>query len=155
MIDFLDWNTLLFAARWVFIGLIYFALFVVLIAVRRELSVRVDEAAPARSSAAQVHGRLKVLRSTGSSPLLPGAVIVLLPEMRLGASEENDIVLQDPYVSARHARIRWDGFTWWIEDLGSRNGTVVDGAPCRPHQAAPLRPKAVIEIGGTSFEFQP
>ncbi len=153
MIDFLDWNTLLFAAKWVFIGLIYLALFVVLIAVRRELSVRVNGPAPARSNAAPTHGRLKVLKTAGSSPFHPGAVMTLQPETRLGASEENDIVLPDPYVSARHARIRWDGFTWWIEDLGSRNGTVVDGAPCRPHQAAPLRPTAVIEIGGTSFEF--
>jgi hypothetical protein len=47
----------------------------------------------------------------------------------VGRSEENDIVIQDPNVSRKHAQLsRLDnGFV--VEDLGSTNGTLLDGAP--------------------------
>jgi predicted Zn finger-like uncharacterized protein len=50
--------------------------------------------------------------------------------------EEGDVVISDPEISRRHARIeiRSDG-TAWIADLGSTNGTSVDGKPIdRPTQ---------------------
>ncbi|HET6885498.1 MAG TPA: DUF3662 and FHA domain-containing protein [Rubrobacteraceae bacterium] len=47
----------------------------------------------------------------------------------VGRSHENDIVINDPNVSRRHARIsRADG-GFVVEDLGSTNGTLLDGAP--------------------------
>jgi hypothetical protein len=47
----------------------------------------------------------------------------------VGRSQENDIVINDPNVSRRHARIsRTDG-GFVVEDLGSTNGTLLDGAP--------------------------
>jgi hypothetical protein len=47
----------------------------------------------------------------------------------VGRSQENDIVVDDPNVSRKHARISRadDGFV--VEDLGSTNGTLLDGAP--------------------------
>lgn len=47
----------------------------------------------------------------------------------VGRSEENDIVVSDPNVSRRHARLlrAYNGFI--VEDLGSTNGTLLDGAP--------------------------
>ncbi len=49
----------------------------------------------------------------------------------VGRSEDNDVVVSDPSVSRRHARLSradgGDGFV--IEDLGSTNGTLLDGAP--------------------------
>jgi len=47
----------------------------------------------------------------------------------VGRSQENDIVINDPNVSRKHARISRadDGFV--VEDLGSTNGTLLDGAP--------------------------
>jgi pSer/pThr/pTyr-binding forkhead associated (FHA) protein len=41
----------------------------------------------------------------------------------------NDVVLDDPRVSARHARIEWTGRGWALHDLGSKNGTFVTGTP--------------------------
>src|SRR5690606_33578819 len=41
---------------------------------------------------------------------------------------ENDIPVNDPSVSGRHARIFADGGRWFLEDLGSSNGTFVKGA---------------------------
>ena len=41
----------------------------------------------------------------------------------------NDLVFEDPRVSARHARIEWTGRGWSLHDVGSKNGTFRSGAP--------------------------
>jgi hypothetical protein len=47
----------------------------------------------------------------------------------VGRSQENDIVINDPNVSRRHARISRADNGFVVEDLGSTNGTMLDGAP--------------------------
>ncbi len=47
----------------------------------------------------------------------------------IGRSEENDIVIADPNVSRRHARLSRSENGFIVEDLGSTNGTLLDGAP--------------------------
>ena len=47
----------------------------------------------------------------------------------VGRSDENDIVVQDPNVSRRHARLVRSENGFVVEDLGSTNGTLLDGAP--------------------------
>ena len=47
----------------------------------------------------------------------------------IGRSEENDIVIQDPNVSRQHAQLSRSENGFIIEDLGSTNGTLLDGAP--------------------------
>ena len=49
------------------------------------------------------------------------------PEVILGRADECDIVISDRQVSRRHARIRLEGEHYYIEDLGSKNGTFVNG----------------------------
>jgi Protein of unknown function (DUF3662)/FHA domain len=76
---------------------------------------------------AQRHGLaqeiVEVVLEDGSYPL-EGA-----GPWTVGRSQENDITVNDPNVSRRHARISRadDGFV--VEDLGSTNGTLLDGAP--------------------------
>jgi pSer/pThr/pTyr-binding forkhead associated (FHA) protein len=54
--------------------------------------------------------------------------------IRIGREEEMDIIIDNPSVSRRHAEFRQDGEGWVVEDLGSSNGTFMDGnkieAPC-------------------------
>jgi hypothetical protein len=47
----------------------------------------------------------------------------------IGRSQENDIVISDPNVSRRHARLARADNGFIVEDLGSTNGTLLDGAP--------------------------
>ncbi len=47
----------------------------------------------------------------------------------VGRSQENDIVVNDPNVSRKHARISRADNGFVVEDLGSTNGTLLDGAP--------------------------
>lgn len=148
--DSIAWNTLLFASKWVFIGLIYLALFVVLIAVRREMALRIQ---PEQISAAPEPGRLQVLAAGSDAHLRPGEILALKAETRLGADPDNDIVLHDRYVSGRHASLRWDGSAWSIVDLGSRNGTLVDGRRCEAHVPQFVPPGATIQIGDATFKL--
>ncbi len=59
---------------------------------------------------------------------------------------------RDEFASARHARIepRADGI--WLDDLGSTNGTYVNGS--RLKKARLLRPGDVVKIGGTELQVQ-
>src|SRR3954468_11524180 len=50
-------------------------------------------------------------------------------ETSLGRADENDIVLSGDLVSRKHARIRVKGDSLSVEDLGSRNGSKVNGNP--------------------------
>jgi len=68
----------------------------------------------------------------------------------LGRSREADIMLPDTTVSRRHYRIAWAESTYRLEDLGSSNGTCVNGTTVR---AAPLRHGDLIRLGDQELEF--
>lgn len=51
----------------------------------------------------------------------------------IGRMSSNDVVLSDPNVSRKHAELRRDGSSWRIVDLGSTNGTTVNGKPGPEH----------------------
>jgi transcriptional regulator of acetoin/glycerol metabolism len=55
--------------------------------------------------------------------------------------------LDDDLVSRRHARLRWSGGVWRVQDLGSRNGTVADGARLAGEQEIALATDGVIRTG--------
>jgi pSer/pThr/pTyr-binding forkhead associated (FHA) protein len=73
-------------------------------------------------------------------------------ELVIGRGEAAELVLGDPSVSRRHALVRVDGTTGVVEDLGSSNGTFVNGEPV----AAPRRVTQgdVLRIGGSSLEVR-
>jgi serine/threonine protein kinase len=70
-------------------------------------------------------------------PLTQGRVII-------GRNEDCTVQLADHSVSGRHCELHFDGSRWWITDLGSRNGTRVNGVPIK-HR--PLKPGDEIMIG--------
>lgn len=66
-------------------------------------------------------------------------------EIFLGRAPDVDIKFQDIHVSSHHARIFFEDNKWFIEDLGSKNGTKINGRRInRPH---PLSIGDKIEIG--------
>jgi pSer/pThr/pTyr-binding forkhead associated (FHA) protein len=70
----------------------------------------------------------------------------------IGREEGLDIVLQDPESSRRHARVSWQGGRYVIEDMGSTNGTFVNGLQLSAPLA--LNPGDSIGIGQTALVFQ-
>ena len=62
----------------------------------------------------------------------------------IGRHDDCTIQLTDPSISGHHCEIHFDGTRWWITDLGSRNGTHVNGVPIKQR---PLKPGDKITIG--------
>lgn len=72
-------------------------------------------------------------------------------ECVVGRGADADFVLEDTNASRRHCRILIDGDGYAVEDLGSRNGTFVNGTRV---QRQSIGDGDVIRIGGTEFVFR-
>jgi pSer/pThr/pTyr-binding forkhead associated (FHA) protein len=102
-------------------------------------------------------------RAARGAPAPPPAHLLSLEDERpksfpltssnlLGRSADNAICLDDPLVSAHHARISFAGGQWLVEDLGSRNGTLVNDL--RVESPIALAPGDILRIGGLSLRFE-
>jgi len=72
--------------------------------------------------------------------------------LRIGRDADMDVVIDNVAVSRRQAEIRLDGADWVLRDLGSGNGTFLNGR--RLEQSAPLRPGDEISFGKFSLLFE-
>ncbi|HEU4697706.1 MAG TPA: FHA domain-containing protein [Gemmatimonadales bacterium] len=79
---------------------------------------------------------------------------VRAPVVNIGRADYNDIVLPEPSVSASHARLQRRDGIWTVADLGSTNGTTVDGEPVED-EPYPLGPGATIRFGEVGVLFEP
>ena len=79
--------------------------------------------------------------SLGDQPLL------------LGRADDSTLVLTDDYASERHARLSRRGDDWYVEDLGSTNGTYLDRAKVTTAVRVPTN--TPIRIGKTVIELRP
>jgi hypothetical protein len=70
----------------------------------------------------------------------------------LGRSRQCDVVLTDPNVSRQHAELRPRGSSWVLTDLGSTNGSRINGHPVERSEV--LRPGDEIELGATTLRFE-
>ncbi len=85
--------------------------------------------------------------------LLDGRRLVVGPTgVTLGRSRECDIVLQDPNVSRKHAEVRPRGGSWVVADLGSTNGSRLNGREIRGSEV--IKPGDQIEVGSTHLTFE-
>jgi hypothetical protein len=85
--------------------------------------------------------------------LLDGRRIVVGPAgVVLGRSRQCDIVLNDPNVSRRHAELRPRGGSWVLTDLGSTNGSRVNGRRLEGPEV--LKPGDEVELGATVLTFE-
>ena len=91
--------------------------------------------------------RLVVLNGHRLAPAYP----LVGPRFELGRSEDKDVVLFDPSASRNHASIQQRGLRHWLEDLGSANGTFLNGRRVREY---PLSQGDRVRIGSTEFLFE-
>ncbi len=102
------------------------------------------------SDAAPGECQLARLIITGKSQA--ASIFVLAAgESSIGRGPMNEVVLDGNGVSRRHAVLRWDGHSFEITDLGSKNGTLVNGE--RIEGARPLAPGDVITIPDWSLRL--
>ena len=148
-------------ARIGFLVLLWVFVLLTIRALRRDVADTATPGAqrrPARPSApaparAQSHrrGASRLIITEGP---LAGSTVPLSPtSITIGRSPSCTLVLEDSYASSRHARVFPKDGAWWLEDLGSTNGTTLNGHPV--HGTVELHLGEPVRIGQTTLELRP
>ncbi len=109
-------------------------------------------AAIAAADEMQTQGHLRVIASESETASM-GTIFPLLPVTRIGRAESNTIVLEDSFVSAEHALITRRDKQWWLEDLNSRNGTLLNSLPL--DDTTVVSPGDILTIGSVQLKIEP
>jgi pSer/pThr/pTyr-binding forkhead associated (FHA) protein len=80
-------------------------------------------------------------------------VPIKVPVINIGRGDYNDVVIADPSVSTMHAKLQRREAIWILTDLGSTNGTFVEGE--RLTGEVPLSPGTTLKFGDVSALFEP
>jgi hypothetical protein len=130
--------------RILFLGLLYLFLF------RIARALLGDLRAAAREPGAEL-GRLVVVASPAGEPA-EGTSLALDAIATIGRDVNNAVVVEDQFVSAEHAILTFRGRAWYVEDLGSTNGTFVNGSPV--DGVAPLGFGDVVQVGQVRLRLE-
>lgn len=133
------------ALRIVVVALLYLFLWVVM----RSALGSLRQAAPASDVQRPL---LLALVEPGASSLEPGAQLELREASVVGRAAPSAVVLNDPAVSAQHARLEPTSRGWQVSDLGSTNGTRVNDRPVSG--AVRLRKGDALAVGPIRFEVR-
>ncbi|WP_433013026.1 FHA domain-containing protein FhaB/FipA [Kribbella sp. CA-294648] len=148
-----------------FLALLWMFVLAVLSVIRSDLfGAKVDARAIAPAASPQPNGRTpKPAKPAKKRKGLPGSVTIADgPQAGVGATlgdapvvigrgSDCQIRLDDDYSSTRHARVFPSEGEWWVEDLGSTNGTYLDGQ--RVTRPVPAEIGGSIRIGRTTLNI--
>jgi pSer/pThr/pTyr-binding forkhead associated (FHA) protein len=101
---------------------------------------------PTAGPTAQARARL-LLAAGGSTHVIP----LESTQLTIGRGLNNDVILEDTRVSRHHAQLRYRARRFWLSDLGSTNGTFINGEQVA-EQA--LRDGDTISLGGLELIFK-
>jgi pSer/pThr/pTyr-binding forkhead associated (FHA) protein len=144
--------------KYAFLALLYFFVFRAIRAVALEVMGR----APGRGRAAVDTGQIRATRSRGGKP--PTEIVVkgedgrkvgtfkLRDQLQVGRAEACHVRIDDRYSSQFHARLYPKNGAWYVEDLGSTNGTYLNRQ--RVQGPAEIQAGDVIRIGKTTLELR-
>jgi hypothetical protein len=135
-----------------FIGVLYLFLLWIARSALKDLARPVgSRLAPDRASAQELAHR-SVLVAEGGGGLRAGSAFELDNSATIGRSPAVEIQIDDPFASGRHARIYERGGLFYLEDMGSTNGTFLNGEAVRSQEL--LRVEDNIRIGDTEFRYE-
>ncbi|MDQ3937720.1 MAG: FHA domain-containing protein [Chloroflexota bacterium] len=134
----------LWALRVCFVVLIYLFFFVVARALWRDLRTTI-------AGAGRALGRLVVIAAPEGSPE-PGTSIPVDAVTTIGRDVNNAVVLDDSFASAEHALLTFRGRAWYVEDLGSTNGSWVNGQ--RVESYLPMSYGDELQIGQVRLRLE-
>ncbi|GAB6273331.1 MAG: FHA domain-containing protein [Peptococcaceae bacterium] len=93
-----------------------------------------------------------VVITTADSELKIGMIFNINKKLSLGREASNDLAINDPYASLKHALIIQKRGRYWILDQGSLNGTYLNKK--RLEKPVVLKSNDLIKIGNTVFQFK-
>jgi pSer/pThr/pTyr-binding forkhead associated (FHA) protein len=136
--------------KFAFIAVLYlFLLWVVRSALKDLRRPAMEDGSPPGRA---LEGERSVLVAEGGGGLRAGVAFALDGSTTIGRSPETDIQIEDQFASSRHARIyERDGYLY-IEDMGSTNGTYLNGRRLDAREL--LRADDRIRIGDTEFRYE-
>lgn len=133
--------------RYVFIILIYLFIFSIL----RLMYLDVKSITSGGGSLDDAY--LKVVNRLDSLNFKMQEYYVIEGDMSLGRSSRNDVVIKDKFVSKNHLLIREKNQRYYLEDLGSANGTFLNGVKIDPNELIELQNNDKIGVGFIQFIF--
>lgn len=95
-------------------------------------------------------GRLVVINSS-SPELMNGDIFLIDRDIVLGRGGSSSIVIKDTYTSNQHARVFVKNGQYWLEDMGSTNGTFLNDVQVQ--QSVILADGDRLRVGGVTFQF--
>ncbi len=151
MIESLPFDWFILLLRVLFIFLLYFFLYQVLRVTSRELmAISMAATEQVDPGVVRPNGQMVVI-DPAESDLKPGLVFNLTTRSKVGRQQECDIILDDPFVSAEHAEVTYERNRWWVRDLGSTNGTFINGAAVTT--ATGMQPGDVVQFGRVKLQL--
>jgi pSer/pThr/pTyr-binding forkhead associated (FHA) protein len=136
----LSLHVIILLLRIAVVFLLYFFLWQVLRVVTQDLR----SSALTTPEQSNPYGQMVVV-SAGQTGLPVGKAFPLSPVTVLGRGMDNEIALNDTFLSSKHARLELRGDEWILEDLRSTNGTFVNGFEVR--DPTPVNEGDVVRIG--------
>jgi hypothetical protein len=134
----------LLAGRVAFVVALYIFLLVMILLLRRELRTSTS------AEGERAPGDLLVM-DPGETGLQPGERLMLLTNTTIGRDSDSDLILDDTFISSEHANLAWNGRGWVIRDMGSTNGTRVNGEEV--HRPVPVKAGDILEFGRVRFKL--
>ena len=148
--------------RFAFLALLWLFLFAMIRVIRLELRTAGAPRVPvpakpkskkARAAAESRPGRGALSQLIVTEGSLAGTRVALTGKpILIGRANDSTLVLTDDYASTRHARISENNGVWYLEDLGSTNGTYVGQS--KVTGPLPLEAGVMIRIGKTAMELR-
>ena len=141
----MDLSKLSLIFKIIIIGIIYIIIFLALRIMYKDIK---NGGRRARVSNRKSFG-LEIIEPGNNANLRRGGVIPIQGEITIGRKSDNFLVLDDPYSSGYHARVYLKNNDCIIEDLGSTNGTLLNGISLQKREY--LNSGDEIKIGNTCF----
>lgn len=130
--------------KFIIIGIIYAIIVVALVIIYKDMKNGGKKGIRRKSLG------LEIVQPGENSNLKKGGVIPIHGVLTIGRKENNLLILSDQYVSGHHARIYLKNNQYYLEDLGSTNGTLFNGR--RVEEKEILNAGDEIRIGSSYFK---
>ena len=144
-----EWFVLIL--RVLFICLLYFFIFQVIRVISRELRLAAVQQSQ-QTNWSSIPGALLV-DDPSDTPLRRGQKLALDPVTIIGRDRRATIQADGSFVSAEHAQLSWEHDRWWVSDLKSTNGTLVNGRAIAVPTS--LSYGDYVDVGGVRFQLIP
>lgn len=130
--------------KYLFIFIIYYFMFSIIRLIYLDIK-------GIKASSLEKNTYLKLINRKDSLPFKIQEVYNLEDSITIGRSNENDVIIKDPYISKKHLSIVKDEDEYYLEDLNSANGTYLNGD--RIMDAVKLNNGDRIQFGRIEFLF--